>query len=404
MRALLLLALLLAAPRAMADSADITKILRGRYLATVGDCIACHTGPNGQYAGGRGIETPFGLINAPNLTPDSDTGIGQWSEADFARAMHEGVRPNGDRLYPAFPYPWYTKVTREDTDAIFAFLRTLPAVRNTVDRDTLPFPFSVRTVMRGWNLLFFSPGYYEPRADRSAEWNRGAYLVEGLGHCSACHTARNALGGDSSAAWQGGPLQGWFAPNLTNDARQGVGNWSVEDIVAYLRTGANARSRASGPMAEVVGYSTSLMNEADLRAIAVYLKDLPAAAPTPPAALATSDPAMRTGEALYVDNCMACHRRDGQGVEGIFPILAGSQVVQQPGTDTLMRIIISGVRSVATDGAPTSPGMPAFGWRLNDQQVADVVTYIRNSWGNQAPAASAADATRLRGLVAAAPH
>ncbi|RYI99858.1 MAG: cytochrome c, partial [Acetobacteraceae bacterium] len=349
----LVFALLLAAPPAFADSADVTSILNGRYLATVGDCIACHTGPAGQYAGGRGIETPFGLINAPNLTPDADTGIGNWTEADFARAMHDGQRPDGSRLYPAFPYPWYTRVSGRDVADIYAFLRTLPPVRNAVDRDTLPFPFSIRTIMRGWNMLFFTPGRFEPRGDRSEEWNRGAYLVEGLGHCGACHTARNALGGDSSATYQGGPLQGWFAPNLTGDARQGVGNWSVEEIIAYLRTGATARSRASGPMAEVVGYSTSLMTEPDLRAIAVYLKDQPAGAPMPPAALAADDPAMRAGEALYVDNCMACHRRDGQGVAGLFPVLAGSQVVQQPGSDTLLRIVAGGVRAVATDGAPT---------------------------------------------------
>lgn len=404
MRRLVFALLLLAAPCAFADSADVTSILNGRYLATVGDCIACHTGPAGQYAGGRGIETPFGLINAPNLTPDADTGIGRWTEADFARAMHDGQRPDGSRLYPAFPYPWYTRVSRRDVADIYAFLRTLPPVRNVVDRDTLPFPFSIRTVMRGWNMLFFTPGRFEPRDDRSDEWNRGAYLVEGLGHCGACHTARNALGGDSGATYQGGPLQGWFAPNLTGDTRQGVGNWSVAEMIEYLRTGANARSRASGPMAEVVGYSTSLMTEPDLRAIAVYLKDQPAGALMPPPALAADDPAMRAGEALYVDNCMACHRRDGQGVAGLFPALAGSQVVQQPGADTLLRIVAGGVRAVATDGAPTGPGMPAFGWRLDDQQIADVVTFIRNSWGNQAPAATPGDAARLRGLLAAAPR
>lgn len=369
----LVFTLLLAAPRAFADSADVTSILNGRYLATVGDCIACQTGPAGQYAGGRGIETPFVPINAPHLTSDADTGIGSWTEADFARAMHDGQRPDGSRLHPAFPYPWYTKVSGRDVADIYAFLRT---------------------IMRGWNLLFFTPGRFAPRDDRSDEWNRGACLVEGLGHCGACHTARNALGGDSSATYQGGPLQGWFAPNLTGDARQGVGNWSVAEIIEYLRTGATARSRASGPMAEVVGYSTSLMTEPDLRAIAVYHKDQPARVPAPPPALAAADPAMRAGEALYIDNRMACHRRDGQGVAGLFPALAVSQVVQQPGADTLLRIVAGGVRALATDETPTGPGMPASGWRPEDPQIADVVPFIRNSWGNQAPAATTGEAAR----------
>ena len=391
------LGLVLSADQGRAAPDDYVQVERGRYLATVGDCIACHTGPAGPYAGGRAIETPFGDIYAANLTPDNDTGIGLWTADDFRRAMHEGRGRHGTRLYPAFPYPYYTRVTREDTDAIYAFLRTLEPVRNPVDRSALPFPLDIRLAMLGWNTLFFTPGEFRPDPQRSAEFNRGAYLVEGLGHCGACHTPKNFLGADSGGqALAGGELQGWYAPALTNDARTGLGRWSVEDIVQYLRDGRNAHSTASGPMAEVVGFSTSLMREEDLRAMAVYLKerpDQPAPAAAPPAPDAAR---LRTGEALYVDNCMACHRRDGTGVDGMIPRLASSAVVQQAGPDTLLRVVLQGVRGVATDAAPTAPAMPAFGWRLTDAQAADLVTYIRSTWGNAAPAVGADQARQMR--------
>ncbi|MCK8787850.1 cytochrome c [Roseomonas sp. NAR14] len=398
--ALALGALLLGSP-AQADPDNYTQIERGRYLATVGDCIACHNGNQGSpLAGGRGIETPFGTIMSANITPDDETGIGRWTADDFYRAMHEGKRPYGTRLYPAFPYTYYTRVTREDSDAIFAFLRSLEPVRNPVDRSTLPFPLDIRLAMLGWNMLFFTPQTFEPDPGRSAEFNRGAYLVEGLGHCGACHTPMNMLGASrDSVALQGNQIQSWFAPNITGDPRTGIGGWSVEEIVEYLRTGRNARSTASGPMAEVVGYSTSLMTEADLRAIAVYLRERGSAGPAAPAPLAADDSRMRAGEAVYVDNCMACHTRAGVGVDRMFPRLAGSQVVQQEDPTTLLRVVLTGVRGASTAEAPTAPAMPAFGWRLSDEQVAAVVTYIRNTWGNAAPAVAADAAQSLRDTV-----
>ncbi|WP_426958671.1 c-type cytochrome [Muricoccus radiodurans] len=401
--ALFLGAKLYAAP----DNYDAVE--RGRYLVTVGDCVACHlvqgtavgNVPTGgsAFAGGRAIETPFGNILAANITPDRETGIGSWSEDQFYRAMHHGVRANGDRLYPAFPYNYYTRVTREDSNAIYAFLRTLEPVRNAVDRNALPFPLDIRAAMIGWNMLFFEPGEYRPDPARSAEFNRGAYLVEGLGHCGACHTPKNRLGGDrDSLHLAGGPIQGWYAPSITGDERTGIGAWSVEEIVQYLREGRNTRSAASGPMAEVVQYSTSLMTEADLRAMAVYLREQPrrAAPAAPPAALAADDSRMRAGEALYLDRCMACHRRDGAGVPGIFPRLAGSQVVQQDGTETVLRVVLQGTRAAYSPHAPTSPAMPAFGWRMDDAQVAAVTTYIRNAWGNAASPPTTDDARRMR--------
>lgn len=404
-RALLLLGLLLAAPAAQSDTADFTRIERGRYLATVGDCTACHRGPMGDYAGGRPIETPFGNIMTPNITPDEETGLGRWTEDEFARALHQGIDREGNRLYPAFPYPWYTRVSREDVDAIFAFLRTLPPVKYRPPESDLPFPLNIRASVRAWNLLNFEAGRFQPDPRKDAEWNRGAYLVEGLGHCGACHTPRNFMGGDESgAAYRGGPLQGWYAPNLTNDQRFGLGSWSVEEIVTYLRTGHNERGAASGPMAEAVDQSTSRMTQPDLRAIAVYLKSLPPNTPSAATPLAAEEPRMRRGQALYVDNCSACHKQDGGGIEYLFPRLAGSQVVQQPGPDTLTRIVLSGVRSVATAAEPTAPGMPAFHWRLDDQQTADVLTYIRNSWGNAAPPVTPGNVRDMRGSLASQPE
>ena len=399
---------LLAAGPARAAPDNFDQVERGRYLVVLGDCVACHMSTSGNhegsqgYVGGRPIETPFGNIVTPNITPDRTTGIGTWSSDDFYRAMHEGVRPNGAHLYPAFPYTYFTRMPRADTDAIFAYLNTLEPVNNAVDRNALPFPFNIRASMLAWNALFFEPGEFRPDPNRSAEWNRGAYIVEGPAHCGACHTPKNLLGGDrTSQRFAGGPLQGWYATNLTGEQRTGLGAWSVEEIVEYLQKGRNARSAASGPMAEVVEYSTSLMSEADLRAIATYLKEPPVAAPATPArtALAGDNTQMVTGEAIYLDRCMACHKRDGEGVPRMFPRLAGSQVVQQEGNETLLRVVLQGVRAAYSPHAPTSPAMPAFGWRLNDDQTAAVTTYIRNAWGNAAPAVTAADAGRMRDLL-----
>ncbi|TPG59108.1 cytochrome c [Roseomonas nepalensis] len=409
MRAPLLAALaaaaLLATAPARAAPDNFDQVERGRYLVTLGDCVACHMSTSGNhqgsqgFVGGRPIETPFGNIVTPNITPDRATGIGTWSADSFYRAMHEGIRPNGARLYPAFPYNYFTRMPREDTDAIFAYLNTLEPVSNAVDRNSLPFPLNIRASMLAWNALFFEPGEFRPDPNRSAEWNRGAYLVEGPGHCGACHTPKNLAGADrDSRRFAGGPLQGWFATNLTGDERTGLGAWSADEIVEYLQKGRNARSAASGPMAEVVEYSTSAMTEPDLRAIAAYLKAPPTAAPVAPArtALAADNPQMRTGEAIYVDRCGACHTRSGEGVARMFPRLAGSQVVQQEGSETLLRVVLQGVRAAYSPHAPTSPAMPAFGWRLNDDETAAVTTYIRNAWGNAAPPVSAADAARMR--------
>jgi mono/diheme cytochrome c family protein len=385
------------ATHAAADEQSFDQISRGRYLATLGDCAACHTVPGGKpYAGGRPLVTPFGTMLASNLTPDRETGIGAWTDDQFVAALRDGSTPRG-HLYPAMPYANYTKMTRDDELAIRSYLATLEPVYNRVITDQLPFPFNIRASMAIWNRLFFAPGSYKPIAGKSAEWNRGAYLVEGLGHCGMCHTQKNFLGGDrADRALQGGELQGWFSPNVTGDTRVGVGGWSANDIIEYLQTGHNKISAATGPMAEVITNSTSKLAREDLAAIAVYLKDTGPQTGTRPVPAATGDPAMRAGEALYVDHCAACHTPSGVGIPGLFPAFMGNPSVQSLDPTTLLRVVLQGAQSVATDSAPTGASMPSFGWKLSDDQIAAVLTYVRNRWGNSAAPVSSSDVRKAR--------
>jgi mono/diheme cytochrome c family protein len=401
-RSTILLAALAVIGSAKADPDNYVIAQRGRALTIAGDCVACHTAPGGKpFAGGLALATPFGVIMTPNITPDDATGIGRWTQAEFSRAMHEGRGRNGSYLYPAFPYPYFTKVTREDTDAIYDYLRTLTPVTNAVNRRTLPFPFSVRALMIGWNSLFFKPSPFVPDPGRSAEFNRGAYLVEGLGHCGACHTPLNAFGANKASQFlQGNRIDDWTAPNITNDQQSGLGKWSVDEIVQYLKNGQTRTTTASGPMRDVIQNSTSNMADADLKAMAVYLKERGSAGIPAPAAVPASDPRMQVGQAIFVDTCSACHTRNGSGVEHMFPRLADNAIVKQSDPTTLMRIVLTGVRGAGTDAFPTSPAMPSFGYRLDDNQVAAVVTYIRNSWGNTASAVDAGMVKTLRSHVA----
>jgi mono/diheme cytochrome c family protein len=388
------------------DPQNFGQIERGRYDAIAGDCASCHTVPgSGQpFAGGRAIETPFGVVVGANITPDPETGIGAWSDELFVRALREGKGYHGQLLYPAMPYPYYTKLTRSDALAIRAYLNTVKPVRNPVVSNKLPFPFDVREGMAAWNALYFKNGEFNPDPAKSVEWNRGAYLVEGLGHCGACHTPKTRLGGDDRAhAFQGYALQGWFAPNITNDNERGLGGWSLADIVSYLKNGHNVTTASTGIMAEEITLSSSQMTDADLTAIATYLKDLPGGTASPPAAVSASDPKMTAGGAIYADECSACHGMDGKGVPYLFPSLAGSPNVGSADPASLIRVLIEGARSVATAGEPTGPGMPSFAWKLSDDQAAAVLTYIRNSWGASAPAVDPGEVeqTRARAAMAA---
>jgi mono/diheme cytochrome c family protein len=380
------------------DPQAFGRVEKGRYLALVSDCSSCHTAPGGgrPFAGGRAIETPFGNVVATNITPDRDTGIGAWTDDEFDAAVRRGLRRDGSRLYPAMPYNDYTKMSRDDVLAIRSYLNTIQPVSNAVDADLLPFPFNIRAAVGVWDALYFTDGAYQPDPEKSAEWNRGAYLVNGPGHCGACHTPKSTLGGDKSSHFlQGADLQGWFAPNITADVAQGLGRWSGEDIITYLRTGHNRISAATGPMAEVVALSSSHMTGTDLTAIATYLKSL-AAVSDPPQALSSKDPAMISGAAIFRDQCSACHALDGHGTAQLFPSLADSALVRSSDPATLIRIVLRGARSVATDGEPTGPGMPSYAWQLDDAEVAAVLTYIRNSWGSAAGRVSAEDVSQAK--------
>jgi mono/diheme cytochrome c family protein len=386
---------------AVAIDTSFATLQKGKNLVDAGDCVACHTQDKSKpFAGGRPIPTPFGTIYSANITPDRDTGIGAWSKDDFYRAMHEGRGPHGERLYPAFPYPYFTRMRRQDVDAIYSYLKTLPPVSNKPPDNELIWPLGHRALLAGWNWLFFTPGEYKPNTGKSAEWNRGAYLVEGAGHCGACHTEKNVFGADkSSKALAGANIQDWTAPKLDGNDRDGLGRWSKDDIVEYLKTGRNKFSGAAGLMGEVVVNSTSKMSDRDLTAIATYLKDLPdkgGASPSQPAEVS-----MDAGKAIYADTCSACHQAQGEGVARLFPPLKGDAVVQQSDPTTVVRVILEGAMTATTDARPTASAMPAFGWKLTDAQIAAVATYVRNAWGNAGSVVSAGDVASMRKAIEA---
>jgi mono/diheme cytochrome c family protein len=413
---------------AIADGArarpDTPLVERGRYLAVAGDCVSCHTRPNGlPFSGGRALNTPFGVIYSANITPDAGTGIGNWSEAQFARALREGIGADGKHLYPAFPYTAYTKLTDSDVSALYAYVRSLRPVRYTPPQNAMPFPFGIRSLMAAWNMMFFDEGRFVPDTTRSAEWNRGAYLIQGLGHCGSCHTPRNALGGESTAsALTGGAylddiadevveekvtpmdertVRSWSSPNLT-PARNGLGAWSSEQIVAYLKTGHNERAGAFGPMIEVIANGTSRLSDPDLRAIAFYLKSL--APQTKVESADRFDARLKAGAAVYTARCGDCHQPTGLGTPVAHgsasksaPPLAGNAVLQAPNPATLINVILYGAHGggLAAESNGTWPWPKMSGFELSvgldDEQIAALCTYVRSSWGNQAGSVSAAD-------------
>ena len=372
-------------------------IARGKAMAEAADCASCHTAdPLKPFAGGKRIDTLFGAIYSPNLTPDRDTGIGAWSDGEFLRALRYGVGRDGSRYYPAFPYPYFTKMIRDDIFAIRAYLATLTPVHNTPPPPQLRWPLNYRVVMRLWNYLFFRPGIFEPDQNKSTAWNRGGYLVTGAAHCGACHTPKNLFGADKRGRmFGGGVVQGWFAPRLDGANRSGLKSWSADDIAEYLSSGRNGKSHADGLMAEVVVNSTSKMSDADVRAIATYLKDLPAGTPEPE--VTPPPPAdMATGKAVYARACIACHEADGSGAPRIYPPLPGNALLQSADPSSTLRIILDGAQTVTTPRAPNPGSMPAYAKQLSDQEIADVANYIRNSWGNAAPPVTPAQVRKAR--------
>ena len=381
------------------------QVARGAYLARVGNCMLCHTERGGAaYAGGRPVDTPFGTVYAGNLTPDAETGLGTWSAAHFRRALHEGRSRNGRLLYPVFPYTHTTRVTGADADALFDYLRSLPPVHKPNRQHRLRWPYGTQAALAAWRALYFRPGQFLADPARTPEWNRGAYLVQGLGHCGACHTARNALGGVRDAMDLSGgliPMQNWYAPALNSPTEAGVADWPVEDIVRLLATGSSPRGTVLGPMAEVVLHSTQYLEPADIRAMAVYLKALPqAASDTDPREVARpSSVVLDRGGRLYEQHCASCHGARGEGVPGAYPALAGNRAVTLPVTSNLVQVVLHGGFPPATRGHARPFGMPPFATMLSDAEVAAVITYIRASWNNKAAPVTELAVTQQRSSI-----
>jgi len=392
-------------PHRVADSgtaverrATAETVARGAYLVRVGNCAACHTDRGGTpFAGGRPIDTPFGTVYSTNVTPHPEAGLGAWSRDDFWRALHDGRSRDGRLLTPAFPYPNYTVVARADADAMYDYLHSLPAADQPNRPHRLRWPYGTQAALALWRALYFerAPRLEQPPA---AGRERGAYLVQGLGHCSACHGPRNALGASSNLMDLSGgliPMQNWYAPSLASPAEAGVAHWPLAEVERLLATGVSASSTVLGPMAEVVLHGTQYLAPADLRAMAMFLQSLPQAtgpddqpARPPPRELA------ERGARLYEWHCAACHGERGEGIPGAYPALAGNRAVTLPVTANLVQVVLHGGFAPATAGNPRPFGMPPFATVLGHGDVAAVLTHIRASWGNRAAPVTELDVSR----------
>lgn len=392
--------------QALAPADRAAQLRQGEYLVRAGNCMGCHTTTGGQqYAGGRAVETPFGRMYAPNISPDKASGIGSWSADDFWRAIHNGKSKDGRFLYPAFPYPSYTKVRRADADAMYAYLMSRPAVRQDNLEHALAFPYNQRPLLAFWRARYFTPGEYLREPLRGEQWNRGAYLVQGLGHCAACHTARDAWGGPRTGRELDGamlPGASWYASSLTSDPQTGIGAMPVAQLAALLKDGVTAGGAVHGPMADVVAGSLQYLSPADALAIASYLKAVPAGKgqSAPAFAYAPPDPAafLATGRRIFENNCAACHMDQGQGHGTAYPALAGKRSLGAAPATNAIRMVLHGGFAPSTAGNPRPFGMPPFSHALDDEQVAAVVSYLRTSWGNQGTMVSAREVNRLRAV------
>ncbi|MGF6771868.1 mono/diheme cytochrome c family protein [Paraburkholderia sp. GAS199] len=397
----------------LAHAADAALVRRGAYLAKVGDCTACHTVSNGKpFAGGFKMLTPMGAIYSTNITPDPDTGIGHYSEADFARAMREGVAKDGHNLYPAMPYPSYVKTTDSDIHALYTyFMNGVAPVRQPNRESDIKWPMNMRWPLKFWNMVFLDKGVYQDKSGKDVAWNRGAYLIQGLGHCGSCHTPRGiafqekALDESGSAYLSGGPVDNWFASNLTGDHNVGLGRWSEADITQFLKTGANQHASAFGGMTSVINNSSQAMTDADLGAMSRYLKSLPAAggngrAPysydPKPTKVSLTRPANDAGARVYTTYCMHCHGADGRGFAPLLAPLAGNPNVLQSSSLSLINVTLNGTEDIVLDGIPAPFPMPNYASVLDDQQIADVLSFIRAGWNNGAPAVTADEVAKLR--------
>lgn len=412
----LALALLPAAvPAASGGTApDGEQIARGEYLARLGDCAACHTAQGGRLmAGGQDFDTPFGVIHSTNITPDVKTGIGGYSFEQFDRAVRKGVAADGHNLYPAMPYPSFAKIRQSDVRALYAYLMHGVAPVNRANRDNdLQWPFSMRIGMSLWNMAFFDDQEYKTDPAKSASWNRGAYIIEGLGHCGSCHTPRglalqekamSADGADGGSFLAGGSVDAWHAPSLRD-------LWPAPEIAQFLQTGRNGHAAAYGTMTEVVHFSTQHLTDDDLAAMAEYLKSLPSGEAARPAGSQPAPSPQQTAQALYqtrgglgyVQFCSTCHRLDGRGVRDLFPTLADNHSVLSADPSSVIHVLLSGWKSAETQRYPRAFGMPDFS-SLSDRELAEIVTFVRTNWGNQGEAVSPEQVRKLREQIGLKP-
>jgi mono/diheme cytochrome c family protein len=388
-----------------------TPANKGEYLARAGDCVSCHSVKGGKaFAGGLPMGTPMGVIYTTNVTPDPETGIGNYSLEDFDRALRSGVAKDGHHLYPAMPYPSYAKMTDDDLKTLYAFfMKDVPAVRQPNRPNEIPWYLSPRWPLAIWNAVFAPKTGFAGRQDRDAQWNRGAYLIEGLGHCGACHTPRGwaieekALDDSNAAYLQGAELDAWSAPNLRSDKRTGLGGWSVEDINAFLKSGHNDKGVAFGSMLDVVNNSTPYLIDDDTKAMAVFLKSLAATADQSQFAYddktvksLQGGEAQQAGAATYLGSCAACHGADGKGQAPFMPPLAGNPAVLDPIASSLVNLVLNGAEPLVVKGVPDAYRMPQFRVQLNDEQIAEVLSFVRGSWGNDAGPVSTDQVKKLR--------
>jgi mono/diheme cytochrome c family protein len=398
---------LIAAATEGASALAQDAVARGRYLATAANCQTCHTRSGGKpYEGGLPVTTDFGVIYSTNITSHPQAGIGRWTLAQFVRAFREGVDEQGQHLYPAFPYTAFTRLTDADLADLYAYFKTVPASAYRAPDNDMRFPFGQRQLLGPWKSMFFESARFTPRQDRSAEWNRGAYLVEALGHCGACHSPRNLLGAEKTdqamaGGWYydkipGGVVRRWSAVNLTQ-AQSGLRAWSIGDLTSYLKTGHGTRAGSFGPMNEVIENSTRNLSDADVRAMAVYLKSLPAVERSDEQSL--SDRERGAGETLYTIHCGTCHLPTGAGAkpgEDLGPPLAGSAVVQSPEPYSLINIILYGTQVITPTPPKAWKNMKPLYDSLDDDEVAQIANYLRSSWGNRGGKVTEADVAEQR--------
>jgi mono/diheme cytochrome c family protein len=397
----------------LSQAADDALVTRGEYLAKAGDCIACHSTPHGKpFTGGLKMMTPMGAIYSTNITPDPETGIGQYSEDDFKRAMREGIAKDGHNLYPAMPYPSYAKVNDDDMHALYTyFMHGVAPIKQANREPDIKWPLNMRWPLKFWNMVFLEKGVYQDKTGKDVAWNRGAYLIQGLGHCGSCHTPRGiafqeqALDESGALYLSGSPIDNWFASNLTGEHNVGLGRWSEADVAQFLKTGANQHASAFGSMTDVINNSTQALTDVDVAAMSRYLKSLPAAGGSGGPAYAydakatkvsLTRPANDAGARVYTAFCMHCHGVDGRGFAPMLAPLAGNPNVLEKNASSLINVTLNGTGDLVIGGVPAAYPMPKYGPVLNDQQIAEVLTFIRAGWNNGAPGVGAGDVAKVR--------